>query len=115
MQNNIETNLKPQQSMLCWEKLELITSFFFTYSNKAIKTNAKQLSFWQKVLTSSDLMDDLDHRKEFNRILEMNEALAALIENVSDRDILQLLEFVSQGKSITNNILEQQKKEVSHE
>jgi hypothetical protein len=113
MQKN-ETNPKVEHNILCWEKLNHITSFFFTYSTKAIQDNVEKLNFWQQVLMGSELMDDIEHRKELNRIIEMNQALACLTLQYSNEDILKLLEFIQFGKEITQNILAEQRKEEKH-
>jgi hypothetical protein len=108
-----ENENKTERNLLCWEKLELLTSFFFTYSTKMIQENVKQLNFWEQALMASDLMDDAEHRKEFTRIIEMNQALAALSLKYSNSDIVMLLGFLSEGKAITTGFIKEGK-EVHH-
>lgn len=109
MQNNNEITPKVEHNIMCWEKLELLTAFFFTYSTKTIQENVKQLNFWEQALMASDLMDDIEHRKEFTRIVEMNEALAALSLKYCNSDIVTLLEFLREGKTITEGFINEGK------
>lgn len=94
---------------MCWEKLEVLTAFFFTYSTKTIQENVKQLNFWQNALMGSELMEDIEHRQEFNRIIEMNQALGALTLHYSNEEIMHALEFIREGKAITAGFVKEGK------
>ncbi len=70
-----------------------VITYFFTYTGKSIQENAKALQFWQQVISETNLMDDPEHRKEFNRIVEMLNALSKLTKAITPEKIIEALHY----------------------
>ena len=104
MRNNNENLPKVEQNIICWEKQQYITTFFFTYSVKTIRDNAAAFIFWEKALIHQGLLDDPNHQREFQKISEMISHLAALTLNYSDQDIINILELLTDNIAILKRI-----------
>lgn len=93
--NNTESNV--DQLMINIKRVELlkkVTIFFFTYTGKAIEENSNQLKFWHRAILETKLMDDPEHRMEFERIVQMNEELSLLSLKLTQNDVTDLLSFL---------------------
>jgi hypothetical protein len=88
-----------------YDQLNRLTEFFITKTGKSIQKNAKKLIFWQTAMLNTNLMDDPEHRKEFQRIVDMVQHLAVLSSQFSKEDILSLLSFISNNTEVAHGML----------
>ena len=94
-----------EQHIKKFDQLNRLTEFFFTNTGKSIKRNAKHLNFWQTALLNSNLMDDPEHRKEFQRIVDMVQHLAVLSSQFTNDDILGMLSFIDENNQRAHRML----------
>lgn len=103
-ENEIDVSLV-ERHIQKFDQLNRLTEFFFTHTAKAIGTNAKQLNFWHEAILKTDLMDDPEHRKEFQRIVDMVQHLAVLASQFNKQDILSLISFIEENQERARRIL----------
>jgi hypothetical protein len=77
-----------------WDTTQELVGFFFTHTAKAIQNNVSKL---ENVFQSLDQ----SQQKELRLTLEMNQALAVLSSKFAPQQILDTLEFLAHGRSIT--------------
>jgi hypothetical protein len=94
-----------EQHIKKYDQLNRLTEFFFTNTGKSIQKNAKHLNFWQTALLNSNLMDDPEHRKEFQRIVDMVQHLAVLSSQFTNDDILGMLSFIDENNQRAHRML----------
>ena len=92
---------------------------FFTYSPKAIVSYAEKFKFWKEVLLSDKVTNEVEDRQELRELEIFFDHLAEVLKEVSNQDILDLLERNTDGMCIVKNIIAENgdipnEKEVSH-
>lgn len=109
-ENEQNSNPKVDANIKNWEVSQDLINFLYNHKSEEIEENYKNLIFWQQALLETDLMDDPENRKEFQRIVDMQKALTEIANKFKNEEIVKLLQFVADGRAITYRILNPLKK-----